>query len=74
VQPKSLDLFGKGRIFFDPVEEVKSSIPVFLVFSDMKVDGGENVSLRDMPVERRDKQPGFEVIPGDVRRDSVPYL
>ena len=74
VQPQSLDLGGKYRIFFDPIEEVEGSVPVFLVFAEMKVDGGENASLGDIPVEGREEQPRFEVIPRDEGRDSVPYL
>ena len=47
---------------------------MLVIFAKVKVDGGENVSLGDIAVERRDKQPCSEVISRDVRSDSVPYL
>ena len=74
VQPQLLDLPGEGRIFLDPIKEIEGSIPVLLIFSEVKVDGGENASLGDPSVERRNKQPRSEVISGDVCGDSVPYL
>ena len=47
---------------------------MFLVFSEVEVNGGKYVSLSDIPVECGDEEPSSEVIPRDVRSDSVPYL
>lgn len=43
-----------------------------MIFAKVKVNGGEKASLGDIAVECRNKKPCSEVIPRDVRSDSVP--
>ena len=74
MQSQLLDLLGKSRIFLDSVEEIEGSVPVFLIFSEVEVDSGENVALGDIPVKSRNKQPCPKEIPREVRSDSIPYL
>lgn len=47
---------------------------MLLIFAKVEVDGRENVSLSDIAVESGNKEPRSEVVPREVRSNSVPYL
>jgi len=72
VQSQLLDLSGKSRIFLDSVEEIEGSVPVFLIFSEVEIDSGENVALGDIPAVSRNKQPCSEEMPREATKRLYP--